>query len=145
MVRRTSPLLALALLCGIGQGGVSVADETRFIAHLPQGTVELVGVTDYPPTLKSQWWRPDGSAASVGSFRPDAIHRWRLPANQKELTFLVRFENMPADASPQPAGGVSSSTTPEWPPPETSRFGTRSWLPGRVRPASFRAWEIYNP
>ena len=65
MIRSASPLLALVLLCSIGEGGVSVADETRFIAHLPQGTVELVGITDYPPTLKSRWWQADGSRSLI--------------------------------------------------------------------------------
>ena len=70
MLRKTICLLGVVLLCGFGQAGVSVADETRFIAHLPQGTVELVGVTDdYRPDRKSRWWQPGGSAASIGPFR----------------------------------------------------------------------------
>ena len=133
MLRKTSCLLALMLLCGVGQAGVSVADEPRFIARLPQGTVELVGITDYPPTLKSQWWQPDGSAASIGPFRtPDALHR-RVSANTKELAFLVRFEYLPADASPEPGAGFSSSTAPKWNPRPSGLPG--SGLPGQRRGA----------
>jgi hypothetical protein len=128
MLRKTSYVLAAVLLCGVGQAGSSVADESHFIGHLPQGTVELVGVTFYPPTNKSQWWRPDGPAASTGPFRPlGRLDRFKPHVDHKRLVFLVRFENMPADASTAPAGGISSFTTPEWPP---SAVGTRSWLSG---------------
>jgi hypothetical protein len=117
MPRKTSYLPALLLLCGVAQAGVSVADGPRFIGRLPQGTVELVGVTYYPPTNDSAWWLPDGSAASIGPFLPPGRpSRPRVPANQKKLVFLVRFENLPADASRDPAGGIDSYTIREGDP-----------------------------
>ena len=97
MLGTTRCLLLLVLLCGVGQASVSIADGTKFIAHLPQGTVELVGVTDdYRPTKQSRWWQPDGSAASIGPFRAlQKYHTRRLVADDKFRTFLVRFENLP--------------------------------------------------
>ena len=41
MLRKPSCLLALVLVCGVGQAGVSAADGTRFIGQLPQGTVGI--------------------------------------------------------------------------------------------------------
>ena len=38
------------------------------IGHFPQGTVELVGITNYPPTNQS-WWAPDGSPVDVGPLK----------------------------------------------------------------------------
>jgi hypothetical protein len=67
MFRKPNRLLALALLCSIGQAGVSLADSPPFIGRLPQGTVDLIGVTNYPPTKQSRWWRADGSAAHMDS------------------------------------------------------------------------------
>ncbi len=117
MPRRTGCLLALVLLCAVGQAGEPVAYGPPFIARLPQGTVELVGVTyDYRPTKRSRWWRPDGSAAPIGSFR--ALQKYgnrRVLADEKVRTFLVRFENLPTDASKNPAGGINSSTAPQGP------------------------------
>jgi len=98
MLRKTSCLLALVLLCGVGQAGVSMADGAYFIGHLPQGTVELVGITNCRPTNQSRWWQPDGPAAPLGPFRPQRTH-FPVYADKKALTFLVRFENLPADAS----------------------------------------------
>jgi hypothetical protein len=127
MLRKTSCFLALVLLCGIGRAGISLADEPRFIARLPQGTVELLGVTDgYRPTKESRWWRPDGSNMSIGSFR--ALQKYpqrKLVADDKFRTFLVGIENLPADASQDPVGGVNPSTTPEGP-----LRGAPNWIAG---------------
>ena len=75
MLRKPSCLLALVvLLCAIAQARVSAADGPPFIGRLPQGTVELVGITYHPevvgitydpPTKQSRWWQPDGSAAHL--------------------------------------------------------------------------------
>ena len=109
-----SCLLAMILLYGAGQADASVADGAHFIGHLPQGTVELVGITDdYRPTRQSRWWQPDGFASPIGPFR--ALQKYRRPellADGKVRTFLVHFENLPADASTDAVGGVNSSTTP---------------------------------
>jgi hypothetical protein len=115
MLRKASALLALVLVCGVGQAGESKADGPPFIAHLPQGTVELVGVTSsYRPTKQSRWWQPDGSAAPIGPFCAQQKYPpKRLFADEKVRTFLVRFENLPADASTDPVGGVNFSTTPQ--------------------------------
>jgi hypothetical protein len=120
----------------------------RFVARLPQGTVELVGVTKYPLTRQSRWWRPDGSAAALGPFR--TLQKTRSLAGAysdeeaSEFMFLVRVDDLPAEASPDPVGGVDSSTTPR------SGVGTRNWLPGSGQQesnpccdpiAGFREWE----
>jgi hypothetical protein len=127
MLRRPRCLLAFILLCGVAQVGESKADGPPFIAHLPQGTAELLGVTeDFRPTKESRWWQSDGSAASIGSFR--ALQKYPQPglvADDKFRTFLVRFENLPADASFDPVGGVNFSTTPQGP-----LEGTPNWIAG---------------
>jgi hypothetical protein len=71
----------------------------RFIGRLPQGTVELVGITDYPPTDQSRWWQPDGSAAHLDSLFEPNHTRLRVLPGEKSLTFLVHVRNLPADAS----------------------------------------------
>ncbi len=134
MLKKPCRVLALALLCSIAQAGASIADGPPFIGRLPWGTVELVGITYYPPTKQSQWWQPDGSAARIGAFRPRKTRHMRVLTDEKVLGFLVRFENMPADASPDPIGGINSSTTPRWvsgSPWWVS--GTRSWVAGSGR------------
>ncbi len=121
MPKRTSCLLALVLLCGVGQAGVSVADSTRFIGHMPKGTVELVAVTFWPPTKQSQWWQPDGLLTSIGPFLPQnpkpmppaGPHLRQRGLGAKALVCLVRCENIPADAS-SPLGGFNSDTTWPW-------------------------------
>jgi len=102
MLRTTSRLLALVLLCGVGQAGECVADDARFIGHLRQGTVELVGVAHYPPTNKSRWWQPDGPAAQLGPYRhQEGSHGvMKVKRGLKGLTFLVRFKNLPTDQRP---------------------------------------------
>jgi len=55
---------------GITRVELSLEPQTKaggppFIGRLPQGTVELLGITNYPPTAQSRWWKPDGSAASL--------------------------------------------------------------------------------
>jgi hypothetical protein len=102
--------------------------RTHFIAHLPQGTVELVGVTDaYRPTVPSRWWRPDGSPAEIGPFSTQQKYQFpSVMADDKIFTFLVRIENLPADASWDPVCGISTSTTPQGP-----EGGSRNWVPGK--------------
>ena len=129
MLRRPNCLLTLVLVCGVGRAGEPVADGPPFIAHLPQGTVELVGVTDdYRPTKRSRWWRPDGSAAPIGPFRAlQKYHKLRILEDEKVRTFLVRFENLPADASIDPVGGINFSTAPQGP---VSLRGTPNFVAG---------------
>ena len=67
-----------------------------FRAQMPQGTVELVGVTKYPPTNQSQWWKPDGSAAQLGPFLGQPT-QWSTPA-EKTRSFLLRFQNVPGNS-----------------------------------------------
>jgi len=64
MQGKTSCVLALVLVCGVGRAGEPIPDGARFIGHLRKATVELVGVTYYRPNVKSRWWRPDGCAPS---------------------------------------------------------------------------------
>jgi hypothetical protein len=73
------------------------ATGDRFIAHWPQGTVELLGVTQYPPTEHSRWWKPDGSSADLGPFLQRPM-RWSPSPDKPAFAFLVR-EDLPADGS----------------------------------------------
>ncbi|MFV1967740.1 MAG: hypothetical protein ACC628_20100, partial [Pirellulaceae bacterium] len=105
MLRKTSCLLALVLLCGLGQARMAMADGTPFIGRLGQGTVELVGITYYRPTNRArwwnraQWWQADGAAAQIGPFRPwDNHFTIRLLADKKTVAFLVRV-TLPSDRS----------------------------------------------
>ncbi len=70
----------------------------HFIGHWPQGSVELVGITRYPPTKESQWWKADGSPIQLGTFLSRAS---RGPSHQRVdlVAMLVRFRNQPADTS----------------------------------------------
>jgi hypothetical protein len=132
MLRKTRCLLALVLLCGVGQAGVSWAGDGYFIGHLPQGTVELMGITAYPPTNQSRWWQPDGSAVPLGAFYPQAPRRLG-GTYERAITFLIRVTSQPADASPS-AGDV---------PP-----GKPGYSPGRnyraTDDASWPAWGLNN-
>lgn len=114
------------MLGAVGQTGIVAADGPPFIARLPQGTIELVGVTeDFRPTLRSWWWRPDGSVTPIGRFRAQQkYHHPRVRAYEKIRTFLVRFENLPDVASINPVGGVNSSTTAAgiWPARRNSNW-----------------------
>jgi len=87
------------------------AQHAPFVAHLPQGTVELVGVTYYPPTEQSQWWRPDGSPAHLGPFR-QVPSNWSTPVENPRV-FLLRIQDLPAGAS-YPALHVQPSTGKWW-------------------------------
>ena len=69
--------------------------DTRFTAHWPQGTVDLLGITDFPPTKESRWWKPDGSEVELGPFLPRPTRSSFAP----DKAFLFRFKNVPADAS----------------------------------------------
>ncbi len=117
MPRRTSCLLALVLLCGVGQAGEPVTYGPPFIARLPQGTVELVGVTYYQRTNRAQrwnraqWWQADGSVAQIGPFRPRGEHAMKLFAERKTITFLVRV-TLPSDSSLADKYGPSDRYVP---------------------------------
>lgn len=129
MRREVRYLLALVLLYGAGPASMSAAEGPPFIAHLSQGTVELVGVTgEYRPSNRSRWWRPDGPVAPIGPF--SALQKYHAPVvrgDDKIRTFLVRFENLPAAASTDPVGGVNSTTTPRW---RWGIPGARNWVAG---------------
>ena len=109
--------MVLTVLCSVGAAGSCAGDGPSFVARLPQGTVELVGVTNsFRPTTDSRWWRPDGSAASIGRFR--AVQKYHFPrlfGDDKVRTLLGRFENLPSDASTDPVCGIDLLTTPRGP------------------------------
>jgi hypothetical protein len=80
----------------------SVAAGPSFIARLPQGTVELVGITNYPPTNKSPWWQPDGSPLQIGPFLPQEKYHPRVSKHHlptRAYTFLIRVQDPAADPS----------------------------------------------
>jgi hypothetical protein len=128
MSRKTRCLLAVVLLCGIGRAGVSPAEDARFIGRLPQGiTVELVGVANYRQTNQSEWWRADGSAARLGSFRPLNADRRRDLAKEKAIEFLIRIENPQNESKYVNGEIILSKADTSWP----------AWgINGSVPPAS---------
>jgi len=70
----------------------------HFVGNLPQGSVELIGVTHYPPTEQSKWWKPDGSPVELGTFLPQTSHGPSHP-HENSVSILFRFRNLPADTS----------------------------------------------
>jgi hypothetical protein len=102
---------------------VSTAEDAQFTARLPQGTIELVGITDYPATAQSKWWQPDGSPANLGPFGAKPM-KLSLSPGQKPLAFLLRFPNLPAGAS-APFWHIKPSTGRWWAPQVLDAHGER--------------------
>lgn len=67
----------------------------RFIGHFLQGTVELVGVSDFPPTEQSRWWKPDGAHIDLEPSLPPPTEA----AQSLDKAFLLHFNDLPADTS----------------------------------------------
>jgi hypothetical protein len=70
----------------------------HFIANWRQGSVELVGVTNYPPTERSTWWKPDGSPIELGTFLPRTSAGPSHP-RENSVSMLLRFKSLPPDTS----------------------------------------------
>ena len=113
--RRNAP--ATPDTAGKDIGMAQKAAGAHFIGHWKQGTIELMGVSNYPPTKQSQWWKPDGSATKLGPFLPQPT-KWSLSADKKPLAFLLRIQNLPAGAS-WPAWNIE---------PNTGRWGSTGVL-----------------
>lgn len=112
MSARFVPLLVLALFCSLGVSCVS-ADGPPFVARLPHGAVELVGLADFPAASKSQWWRPDGSAAAIGPYRPRRIDPyWRRFRGLKTVSFVFRGENLSVALAAQANAPAAASGAP---------------------------------
>ncbi|NQV33795.1 MAG: hypothetical protein HQ515_13965, partial [Phycisphaeraceae bacterium] len=79
----------------------AVALETEaqypFIAQLPQGSIELLGICEHPSEGKD-WWAPDGSPAQEGPFHTRGSHT-RVHADQQAREFVIRVRDLPTDAS----------------------------------------------
>jgi predicted Ser/Thr protein kinase len=79
----------------------AVALETEaqypFIAQLPQGSIELLGICEHPSKGKD-WWAPDGSPAQEGPFHTRGSHS-RVHEGQQAREFVIRELDFPADAS----------------------------------------------
>ena len=122
MLGKTNCLLSLVLLAVVGQMRVCGAEEVHYIGRFPKGSVELVGVTNYPPTKQSHWWLPDGSPAQIEPFLIPKLHqRLSRAAVPSSFAFLVQFKDLPADASwptfwhdPSPWWCQQTGGTPTW-------------------------------
>jgi serine/threonine protein kinase len=68
------------------------AAESRFRALVPQGEIELVGIS-YHPSTNQPWWRPDGSSCPEGPFE------FRDTLNSATREFVIRLTGLPSDAS----------------------------------------------
>lgn len=73
-------------------------EASPFAVHLPQGSVELVGITNYPVTEQSQWWKSDGSPIELGTFLPRSSDGPSHPL-KNSVAILVRFRDQPAGTS----------------------------------------------
>lgn len=69
----------------------------HYVAHLPQGSVELTGITKSPLTNPS-WWKPDGVATNLAPLPPQPMDHWPLLGG-RAIFFLIRFKGLPPDAS----------------------------------------------
>jgi predicted Ser/Thr protein kinase len=78
-----------------------------FMAKLPQGTVELLGIGEHPSDDKA-WWSPDGSPAQEGPFYGQG---GRAYPSENKITreFVIRLAQTPADAS-RPTWKIDPST-----------------------------------
>lgn len=115
MLRRGDCWLVVVVLCGTCPARASEAGAAPFIGRMPQGTVELVAVANWPPTKQSKWWKPDGSPTTIGPLLPEKTKPMRSHRlyDTKAITCLLRFANLPADAS-YPVSGFDSSATFPW-------------------------------
>ena len=68
-----------------------------FIAHLPQGSIELLGICEHPSAGKD-WWAPDGSPAQEGPFDTGGA-RSTVHKGQQAREFVIRARDLPTDAS----------------------------------------------
>ena len=76
---------------------VVTTKDTPFVARLPEGTVELLGVS-FHPSSGERWWRMDGSAASTGPFTNSGAQA-HAGLGQRGYEFVFRINNLPKDAT----------------------------------------------
>ena len=68
----------------------------RFVASLPQGTIELVAVSRYPATTE-RCWKPDGSDSDDGPFEAKGVSVSADGGMVRE--FVIRLAGLPEGAS----------------------------------------------
>ena len=121
-----------------------MADDVRLIGHLRQATVELVGVTNYPPTSKSRWWRPDGK---VGRITPHLYHEVDdtdvdVRQGTRGVTFLIRLQ-FSSPEQPSYDQGESGHSAADIPGEPTYRLP--DLRPGYSQPGYRSTYEILRP
>jgi hypothetical protein len=89
-----------------------LAENAPFVAKFPQGTVELVALTDHPSVTNQPWWRPDGSISGESFARNPGGRYWVLGKEIREIVFRIR-------------GAISTSSVP------TVEFDAASGLSGQ--------------
>ena len=121
MQGKSSYLLALVLVCGVGRAGEPIPDDARFVGHTRKATVELVGVTiptKCEITVVAAGWhfRRDWPAPKAGTERRRREINWGtreerfLPKHKfdnsfhagrgrKVVTFLIRVWNPSTEQS----------------------------------------------
>ncbi len=70
----------------------------QFVGRWAEGSVELVGVTKYPPTKESQWWKPNGLPTELGTFLPQTSQGPSHP-HENSVAMLFHFTNPPDGTS----------------------------------------------
>lgn len=68
-----------------------------FVARLPRGTIELVGICNHPSVGKA-WWAPDGAPAQEGPFRT-RVRSLQVGEGQQAWEFVIRTGNLPEGVS----------------------------------------------
>lgn len=76
---------------------ISAQRDTPAIAQLPQGSIELVGVS-YHPSKDQLWWRPDGAPIGTGAFVTQGSDS-TATEDEQVREFVLRVKDLPADAS----------------------------------------------
>jgi hypothetical protein len=76
---------------------VVTTENAPFIARLPEGTVELVGVSHHP-SKGERWWRMDG-VPIVGEAYLNSGAQVSASPGQRGYEFVFRMNNLPPDAT----------------------------------------------
>ncbi|HZJ15837.1 MAG TPA: protein kinase [Chthoniobacteraceae bacterium] len=76
---------------------VVTTKDAPFVARLPEGTVELLGVS-YHPSKGERWWRMDGVPIVGEAYLNSGAHVAASPG-QRGYEFVFRLNNLPPEAT----------------------------------------------
>jgi serine/threonine protein kinase len=125
------------------------AGAGQFRAALPQGEIELVGIS-YHPSVDQPWWRPDGSPALEGPFTNRGGQR-ELAVDMMSREVVFRSRGLPEGVSKPTwqfdppavwAGGGSPTTNGQ---PAVGYYWLTAWLSKAVRTANIKVGVAMGP